>query len=222
MHIKSFGVTLICYLAMVSNLHADLTANTTNSKFKYPFYLGVTGGYGKTTWEGLIPPAGKMNLAMSMSTPKEVSEGGELWGLFAGYELLPSFALEAAYMHYPNAKISFDELSIFSFEHDGLTQFTSKTETVSLMAKIMMIIPCTDIRAYSSLGVAEVHRSDEISNHWIGSPTFGGGFNYNFTDHIMGELGGVYAAGKGTSELNPADDYFPFIYSVFFRLAYRL
>lgn len=73
-----------------------------------------------------------------------------------------------------------------------------------------------------ALGLAEVHRSDEINTHWIGSPAFGAGLNYNFTDHIMGEFGANYTAGKGKSELNPVEDYFPFIYSVFFRLTWRM
>jgi opacity protein-like surface antigen len=93
---------------------------------------------------------------------------------------------------------------------------------ISLMAKIMMVIPRSDIRIYSSFGFAEVHRSDEISDHWTGSPTFGAGLNYNLNKHIMAELGANYTAGKGQSELSPVDDYFPFVYSVFLRLAYRL
>lgn len=208
----------MCYFTMISNLYAD----SANNKFKYPFYLGVTGGYGWTTWEGLVPPPEKQNIAMAMSTPTYVNEGGGLWGLFAGYELIPYFALEASYLKYPNAKVVFDPDSIFSFEHDGVTDFITKTETISLMGKIMMIIPHTDIRAYSSLGMADVHRYDQINDHWILSPTFGAGFNYNFTEHVMGEFGAIYTAGRGQSELNPVEDYFPFVYGVFFQLAYRL
>jgi opacity protein-like surface antigen len=90
------------------------------------------------------------------------------------------------------------------------------------MAKIMMIIPTTDIRAYSSFGAAEVRRSDGISNHWRASPTFGLGINYNITERIMAELGGNYTAGWGESELSPAEDYYPFLYSVFLRLGVRV
>lgn len=217
MRIRSLYLVVLCYLLAVGIVHADTSSN----KYKYPFYIGALGGYGWTTWQGLVPPENKQNIAIAMSTPKNVTEGGALWGLFAGYEFFPYFALEMAYMRYPNAKVSFDEDSIFTFEHDGLTSFTTKTETVSLMGKIMMFIPRTDIRAYSSLGLAEVHRSDEINEHWVGSPTFGAGFNYNATEHIMAELGAVYTAGKGVSELNPVEDYFPFIYSVFIKLAFR-
>lgn len=191
------------------------------NKFKYPFYFGVTGGYGWTTWQGLVPPPNRANAAIVMSTPTNVLEGGPLWGLFAGYEFLPYFALEASYLRYPDATVNFDPSSIFSFEHNGMTSFDTKTETVSVMAKVMMFIPRTEIRAYSSFGVGEVHRYDQLNNHWIISPTFGLGLNYNFTARIMTEVGAVYTAGKGQSELNPVQDYFPFLYSAFLQAAYR-
>lgn len=188
----------------------------------HPFYFGVSGGYGWTTWQGLVPPRNRQNAAMAMSTPTYVTEGGALWGLFLGYELLPSFALEWAYFHYPNANVTFASDSIFSFEHNGMTQFTTKTETVSLIAKIIMEIPKTNIHAYSGLGLAEVHRSDELNDHWIGRPTFAVGLNYPITERVISELGANYTAGQGQSELNPVEDYFPFLYSVFLRLAYRV
>ena len=82
------------------------------SSFEHPLYLGIAGGYGSTTWEGLVPPKKNQNIAMSLSTPTEVSEGGGAWGFFGGYELNPYFALEAGYMRYPDAQVSFDPISI--------------------------------------------------------------------------------------------------------------
>ena len=216
-------ILVICAWSVLACFASTSYAGTiaTNNKFKYPFYVGLTGGYGWTTWGALIPSVNNQNFAMNMSTPIYVNENGALWGVFAGYEFLPCFALEAAYMHYPNAKVTFDSTSFFSFDHDGLSEFITRTETVSLMGKIMLVIPRTDIRAYSGIGVAEVHRSDEINDRWIVSPTFGAGLNYNFTEHVMGEFGASYTAGRGESELSPTEDYYPFIYSVFLRLAYR-
>src|SRR5580704_3010632 len=114
--IATILTALIYYFSMNGYVYAEI-----NNKVKHPFYMGVTGGYGRTTWEGLVPPPGKQNLAMAMSTPIYVSEGGALWGLFAGYEFLPSFALEVSYLRYPNAKVTFDEMSIFTFMLDGIT-----------------------------------------------------------------------------------------------------
>ncbi|MDP3559195.1 MAG: hypothetical protein Q8R79_02420 [Legionellaceae bacterium] len=190
------------------------------NKFKHPFYAGALGGYGSTTWEGLVPSDENLNLAMSMSTPIDVREGGGVWGFLAGYELNPYFALEANYVHYPDATVFFDPMSLFSFNQGDKTELLTRTETINLMGKIMMFIPNTEIRAYSSAGVAEVHRNDFLIKQWRLSPTFGVGLNYHFTDYLMGELAGNYTAGFGEAQLNPTDSYFPFLYSVSLRIAY--
>lgn len=217
MRLKLILALGFCHLGLIQSSYAV----ESDHQFKYPVYAGLIGGYGWTTWQGLVPSDENQNIAMVMSTPKFVNESGAVWGLFMGYEFIPYFALEALYMHYPSAQVNFDEESIFTFEHEGTTKFTTHTEVVSLMGKIMMFIPYTNVRAYSSFGVAALHRDDRINDDWILSPSFGVGLNYNFNQHIMGEFGAFYAAGRGEAELNPVDDYFPFIYSVFFRLAYR-
>lgn len=190
------------------------------SSFQNSLYVGAIGGYGSTTWEGLVPTKENQNLALSMSTPIRVKEGGRVWGVFTGYEFARSFALELSYMRYPDAKISFDSMSLFSFMNDNLVTFTTKTETLDLKAKIMLLIPHTPIRVYSSVGAASLHRNDMLVNEWRLSPAFGAGFNFHFSEHLMGELGGNYTAGYGEAQLTPTDSYFPFLYSVVFRLAY--
>ena len=188
----------------------------------HPFYVGVTAGYGSTTWQGLVPSDANKNEAMSISTPISVTEGGGVWGGFAGYELNPYFALEAHYMHYPNARVSFDEFSLFAFETEGLLDLHTQTETISVLAKVMLMVPRTTVRVYSAAGIAETHRRDELTDSKIFTPTFGIGVNYNLTEHLLGELGANYTAGYGDSELNPANDYVPFLYAGFVRLAYRI
>lgn len=188
----------------------------------HPFYAGITGGYGATTWSGLVPNVANQNDAMIMSTPVNVDEGGALWGLFAGYEFIPYFALEASYLRYPNARVHFNPDSLFTFNNDGATSFDTHTETSSLMGKVMLVIPHTKARAYSSAGAAYLHRWDAVSDQHRITPTFGLGVNYNITEHIMTELGGSYTAGYGQSELNPANSYMPFLYAVYLRFAYRL
>ena len=74
----------------------------------------------------------------------------------------------------------------------------------------MLIIPNTQMRFYSSAGAANVHREDMIVDEWRVSPTFGVGFNYHISEHLMGELAGNYTAGFGESQLNPTYTYFPF------------
>ena len=191
-------------------------------RFKYHFYAGASAGYGSTTWQGLVPSSEKQNIAINMSTPISTTEGGGVFGGFIGYELAPYFALEAGYMHFPNAKLSFDETSLFAFDHDDETTLITQTEMASFIAKIMLTIPKTSVRAYSSFGIADIHRDDEINNEWHVTPTFGFGLNYNITPRIMTEISANYAAGYGESEISPIDDYIPFLYAVSFKLAYRI
>lgn len=191
----------------------------TNQIFHNPFYIGLEGGYGSTTWGHLVPA--EPNAAMSLSTPIQVSEGGSVWGVFGGYELIPEFAVEANYMHFQATRLYFDSMSLFSFDYDGRTELTTRSETVSVMGKFMLVIPRTTIRAYSSVGIAAVHRYDEIKNIWRGNPSFGAGLNYNLDDHWMTEIAINYTPGYGEAELDPTIDFVPFLYSAFLRLAYR-
>ena len=218
MLIKKMILSLSCVLNLVgiTSLYA---ASSSKDPFSHPFYVGLESGYGSTTWGHLAPK--NPNVAMSLSTPTSVSEGGSVWGIFAGYEFIPQFALEANYMHYQAARLYFDPYSLFTFDYDGLTELTTRTETVSLMAKIMLPIAQSGIRIYSSIGVGAVHRYDDIKNIWRANPAFGAGVNYNFTEHWMGEIGANYIAGYGEAELDPTRDFVPFVYSVFARLAYR-
>lgn len=199
-----------------------INSTTSDSdKYRYPTYAGLTFGYGATTWGYLIPP--DENAAMNLSTPNKVSENGTLWGFFLGYEFNPNFALEASYMHYPEAKVYFDPSSLFTFDNDGLSGFTSHTQSIAIVGKFMIPIPRnTNFRAYSSAGAAGVHRDDIVNNSWTVSPNFGVGFTYLITARVMAELGIVYTAGDAISELNPADSFIPFLYSGFLRLALRV
>lgn len=215
---KKLALLLFSVLLFLITIPAR-ASDPVSDRFHYPIYVGITGGYGETTWGNLVPK--EANVALSVSTPLRVNEGGGMWGVYAGYEVIPYFAFEASYMRYPNADLYFDEMSLFSFFHDNVMEFTTRTETVSLIGKIMLIIPHTNIRAYSSFGAAEVHRFDAYVNRWRLSPTFGAGFNYNFNKRLMMELGTEYVAGYGQSELDPSTHYIPFLYSVFLRLAYR-
>lgn len=186
-----------------------------------PFYVGVNGGFGSTTWRGLVPSQQNQNMALSISTPIKVSEGGLTLGAFTGYEFTQYFAVEAGYRHYPRAKVTFDEYSLFAFSHDNRA-FNTDTEAVSLMAKVMLTIPQTELRLYSSFGVAGVHRTDEITKQLQISPTFGAGFSLNLTPRVMIDFGFNYTAGYGESELNPSNDYIPFLYSGSIGVAYRI
>lgn len=210
----------ICIVLCCGFITSSYAENLAIDKFHYPFYAGLLGGYGSTTWGELVPQ--DQNAAMSLSTPISASEGGSIWGLFAGYEFIPQFGVEATYVHYQAARLYFDPMSLFSYNYNGMTELTTRTESITLMGKIMLIIPHCTIRAFSSAGIGAVHRYDEIKNIWRARPTFGAGFNYNITAHWMTEIGVNYVAGYGVPELNPTKDYVPFLYSAFFKVAYRV
>ncbi len=217
----SYKICLAAVVGCFGFTQVSYATETIDNKFSHPFYFGITGGYGSTTWNGLVPPENQQNDAILLSTPNDVREGGGIWGFYAGYEFIPTFALEAYYTHFSDATVYFDPDSLVSFNNDGLTQITTKTESLGLMAKFMVMIPHTTVHAYSSAGAAEVHRQDMLNDCWQLSPTFGIGFNYNFTDRVMAEIGANYTGGYGESELDPSQDYVPFLYSVFLRLDYR-
>lgn len=184
------------------------------------FYIGGIGGYSSTTWGGLVPARENQNMALKLSTPTEVAEGGLVWGAFTGYEFSPHFAIEASYINYPNAKVTFDDSSLFSFTNDGQTTFMSHTQTLMLMAKLMLFIPHSTLRFYSSAGIANMHRDDLLVNDWRLTPTFAIGINQRKGEHLLWEINGNYTAGYGESQLNPTETYFPFLYSITLRIAY--
>lgn len=212
---------VILSVLLFNALLAQGQATKDLDRFQYPVYLGLQGGYGSTTWQGLVPAEANQNEALIISTPTRVTEGGGVWGIFAGYEFSRFFAVEAGYLHYPKARIFFDENSLFAFENEGETTLETKTEMVSLMGKVMLVVPNTALRAYSAAGIARVQRNDDINRHWRCSPTFAVGLNYNWTPRIMSELAANYTAGYGESEISPVNDYIPFLYSITYKLAFR-
>lgn len=214
-----FGLISIFVVAMMFNEGVFASRGTYHPE--HPLYIGVNAGFGSTTWDGLVPNAQNQNPAMSMTTPVDSHEGGLAFGVFIGYEWTRQFALEASYMQYPEAIIWFDPMSLYSFTHDGEIRFFSRTEALSLMAKIFLTFPDSTFRMYSSAGAASIHREDAVRDEWRLTPSFGVGLNFMFNEHVMGEIAANYTAGFGESMLNPTDAYFPFLYSVTGKLAYR-
>ncbi|MCH9756600.1 MAG: outer membrane beta-barrel protein [Gammaproteobacteria bacterium] len=198
------------------------SGNTESLSYLHPFYVGVNAGYGSTTWKGLVPNADNKSIVLNMSTPTNVTEGGGVVGGVVGFEFFPSLAIESLYLSYPDARVFFDTSSLFTFENEGLTELRTHTEAAALMVKVMFTIPETAVRLYSSVGAGWVHREDELSDVWLTTPAFGAGFNYPLSEHLMAEIAANYFSGYGESELNPVNDFIPFLYSVYFRVAYRI
>ncbi|STY29603.1 Uncharacterised protein [Legionella wadsworthii] len=202
-------------------LSSSFCFSETDSLPKHPFYIGAIGGWGSTTWKGLVPTKENQNVALMLSTPIDVDEGGSVWGVLGGVEFTHFFALEMNYMRLPEANIHFDSISLFSFDHDGLETLTTQTETISIIGKLMVPIPHSSMKIFSGVGVAGVHRKDIVVDDWRPGPTFSVGINSELTERLMGEIAGTFTAGYGESQLNPTDTYYPFLYSVAAHLIFR-
>lgn len=219
---KRFCITCITLLLWPLTVFSGDMGQASPNFFENRFYIGANGGYGSTTWKGLVPNLNNQNIVISISTPTDVFEGGGVYGGFFGYELIPYFALEANYLKFPSARVFFAENSLFAFENNGRTILHTQTDAAAIMAKFMFIIPKTPIRAYSSVGGGGIHRTDEINDIWVATPAFGVGINVPVSKHLMMEIAGNYMAGYGESELNPVEDFIPFLYAIYFRAAFRI
>lgn len=217
MLVKKSKLSLLTYLF----IYTPICLAHEEPPVQHPFYFGAIAGYGSTTWNGLVPSKENQNVALMLSTPTKVEEGGSTWGVMAGYEFTHYFAIEASYMRFADANVHFDPMSLFSFFHDGSEVLTTQTETLSLIGKLMVPIPHSKMKIFSGAGLAGVHRKDIVINDWNPGPTFTVGLNCTLTEHIMGEIAGNFTAGYGESQLSPVDAYFPFLYSVAAHLIYR-
>ena len=208
-------------VALLSWYGASLAQDASLDVFKHSLYVGAMGGFGSTTWQGLMPKTSAQNSALSISTPIAVHEGGGVWGGTAGYEFTPCFAVEANYMFFPDATLEFDQDSLFAFDNNDETILHTNTPTGSLSAKVMLVLPRTNMRVFSSAGIASVIRDDVVNRAYRISPVFAFGVNLLVTDRVMVELGSNYTAGYGESEINPVEDFIPFLYSIFLKAALR-
>lgn len=187
-----------------------------------PWFIGAAGGFGSTTWQGLVPNSEHQNSAMSLSTPIDVQEGGGLWGGVAGVEPFQNFQIQFDYLQYPKATVYFDKDSLYSIDNNDSTEFSSTTHTWSIQGKFLVPWEDTKLRLFAGGGVAWMARRDDLLEQDIVTPTFALGLNYLINPRWMVEGVFSYTAGYGESELNPSAHYMPFLYGVFARLMYRL
>ncbi len=191
-------------------------AYAAHNDFNYPhFYLGGSIAYGETTWPQLTTD----DPMVSLSAPESAVDFGTTWGGFIGYQFDRAFAVEAIYVRYPNTRLIFNNL--FSFYYP-LTEMVTRTQVYSAIGKLLFPLANARINVFIDAGVAFTRRSDVLAKVTRVAPTFGLGFMCNASRRVIAELGFDYYIGYGKSELRPADDFVPFLFSIYFRLGYRL
>lgn len=212
------------YFALFSILltfsHCDNTYAAHKGFHYRHFYFGGTIAYGQTTWAELASD----DIRVQLSTPASAEDFGSTWGGFIGYQFAKSFTLESSYMRYPNSRIKFSALNFYPPYPNSppLREIVSRTQAFALSGKFLLPLANGRVSAFAAAGVGFTHRSDPLAKVTRVAPTFGLGFMGNVSERVITELGFEYYIGYGRSEFLPVNDYVPFLFSVYFRLGYRL
>ena|SRR3990167_3995287 len=199
-------------------------------------YAGIDLGYATTDWSMLN--INDPSSILSESLPIGANDKGFSYGFSLGYSLNQYFSLETAYSHFSNAYITLQFYNTYT-HHPGpdAQTLTSKTSAFDMSAKFTIPIPViTNMQAFSSAGVAVVHRNDnqltifnnnDPTNQTFGVNTyrvggvFGAGLIYNFSKYFFCQTSFKYYTGYGRSNDRPVEFYIPFIYKGSIMFAFR-
>lgn len=193
------------------------------------FYFGPIFGYGNTDWDMMVMQCDSGDFYCSKDTVGvsaplgTTGSSGAVWGATAGYELKPSWGIEASYLRFPTTQVQLNAPWNFYMEHDyNTTQFSSSTWALFAVAKFMTEIGNSGLRGFANAGIDFTARNDVLSETIHVNPTFGVGINYVFPSNFMLEGAFQYMTGYGDANEVPARDYIPFLYSLTLKLLYRL
>jgi opacity protein-like surface antigen len=196
-----------------------------------PFYLGLAAGYGSTNWSGMKA----LDTPSQDSTPTVVHDSGFEWGAFFGWQPIQNLALEFRYQKFSDSVLTLDKSRYPSPPLPSNSKLTSQTWAYSVVAKLILPIGKSGLAVFGDLGPVYTRRHDPLAssaedpndarkpggkNSNLGI-MFGGGLNYDLSDHIRTTLEFSYGSGSGESMQYPVYTYIPFIYSIEFKLAYR-
>lgn len=226
----NIGKQLLAAATLLFFLGAAASANSFERLWQaHRFYFGPVLGYGSTDWSMMVMECDANDPFCSAQTvgssaPIGTSgDNGLVWGVTAGYELKPSWAMEATYLHFPATQVRLNDPWNYYMEdgHDTI-EFSSETWAMFAVAKFMTEIGNSGFRGFANAGIDFTARDDELTNTIRVNPTFGVGMNYVFPSDFMLELAFQYMTGYGAANEVPANDYIPFLYSLSFKLLYRL
>lgn len=227
--LKGFSAFVVC---MAFAGVAFASSQSDMYRVKYPWYIGASAGYGNTDWDELV----SNHLGNGDGVvPIKADSGGLAYSILTGYNFTPYFALEFAYEHFPDTKLYFKPTG----NEYNMSFMKSATSAFDLVAKFMVPVFNTGVKAYAGLGPGYMHRDDyDIKsippnpfapspvyageNIWKFDAVFVGGFDYNIGQHWLTGVGFKFFTGNGKASSKPINAYFPFVYTVSFTLAYRI
>lgn len=212
---KRFFLIILFVVCSISAALAGGSSAKESIEAKRPFYLGVLGGYGHTTWGELISP--EQSWLVLQSTPISTRDNGFVWGFLGGYNFTPNFALEATFVKFHDSDVYFLENSFYT----PVDQYRTKTHVFTLVGKFIVPMSRLKISPYANAGLSLTHRKDILANKYRVGAAFGVGAMKDISDRVTFDLNFQYITGYGMSELKPALDYIPFLLSAQARLLYR-
>src|SRR3990167_248835 len=208
-------ILLILFFFLINKVIASTSGGSFNNLFpKKTVYFGINMGGGSTEWKYLVDTIDPSDV--SVTTPTHVTEGGPSWGAVLGYDVSKNFAIELQYMQFANAYVQFSAYSPYP-----VNSMVSKTSAYSLSGKYLAQIATLPLRAFAAVGAGIVKRSDVIYTGDCVTPYLSSGLVYNITRHWMLESGFQYYTGFGASELKPVNNYIPFAWDAYARIAYQ-
>lgn len=230
-----FAATLpcLCMAESATNLVKD------ESNIDQKFYAGLNLGYANTDWSMLQVDENEMGGSqLAMSLPIGAQSDGFAYGVSLGYTVNEYFSAEATYTRFSNSKIILAAGNGYTNSPgDDNETLISKTSAFDLSAKFTIPVPViSNMQAYSSVGIAAVHRFDDkltvydndgptgqkfgVDTYRVGG-VFGAGLIYNFSKHFFCQTAFKYYTGYGRPSAKPVQFYSPFIYMGNVMLAVR-
>ena len=216
---KKHTSPIICVVSLIMLL---LSASSTYSSSIPDYFIGVSSGFGSTTWSQIVTPpnhpkdpSSQYNPAV-LSAPIGAKEGGMVWRLITGKMLLKNFSIQAEYTHFPKATFTIDAFSLYP-QFKGKTTPThvgTKTDSIDLIAKYIVTDPwMKTVDTFADIGVSYTRRRDMLDRGGSFGAEFGLGIDYELNLKYVITADIQVNTGFGKSELLPADDYVPFVYS---------
>ena len=189
----------------------------------HSLYWGVSSGFGSTTWSQIVTPRNDpsdpsrpYNPAV-LSAPIGAKEGGVAWRVLFGDRLLKNFSVQLEYTHFPRSTFTIAAYSLYpQFKGKSTpTVIPTRTDAVDVLGKFYITPPhLMRTHFFADLGVSYTRRRDMLDRGGSLGAVFGCGANYDVSDGYKLTVDAQVNTGYGKSELLPADDYIPFVYSV--------